>query len=170
MERLVSLKSYITLLIYASYTNKAKYKLGSGITLFSRAFSDKKRSVFKTMNVFLYFGFRTTKPPPCEKKVHLRVRFSWRRADSTFRAGVSFGVLSCIAAHSTWRWGGWAKIGFRAGEGALKIGLVSKLKSILGLFIHFGQTGDWHKPSSWAVWPKYKYASRDFEKKNKCAF
>lgn len=68
----------------------AKHKPGSCITLFSHACSDKKCSVFKIMNVFLDFGFKTTKPPPCEKKtVHLRARFSWRRADSTFRGGGS---------------------------------------------------------------------------------
>lgn len=44
---------------------------------FSCACRDKKCSIFKTTNVFLYFGFRATKPPPCERKtVHLRARFS----------------------------------------------------------------------------------------------
>lgn len=138
------------------------------MTLFSHTCRDKKCSIFKTINVFIYFGFRTTKLPSCEK-----IRYTWEpvSADEEQTPLSGGGLLWCAKLHRSsfnltlW---GWAKIGFQALEGDLRIGLASKLKSILDLFIHFGKTEDWHKPSPWAVWPKYKYSSRDFEKNEMC--
>lgn len=131
----------------------AKHKPGSCLTLFSSESSDKKCSIFRLrawMCLFTLVLGQQKHHPVRKRRLKLESPFQLTKSRLHLQSG---GLVRCAKLHRSsfnltlW---GWAEIGFQAGQGDLRIRLVSKLKSIPALFIHFSHTEDWHKPSSWA--------------------